>query len=267
MNTQLKELQRLLAEIDSLVGSVEVSGLIRDARACAEIARNRTAKAIKIIAELDAQQSPAVPELAEGEPKDALALAQRNCRFLAEFHNTPLENFMEDLAPAFAALAQPSPTLEAADDRETPKIVGWMDDTGRPVKIGPSGRYHQPLMTITQHDRMALERWQYFRRKMRQMRDLMRGMRDRLNAAQSRVAELEASSKRSDCDQRENDAMLEVVTAELNTLRAARGAVDLSAVWRYGFKGTDFGMIDDGPYVLMEQVQKALAAATAQGGE
>lgn len=56
MNTQLNELQRLLAEIDSLVGSVEVSGLIRDARACAEIARNRTAKAIKIVAELDAQQ-------------------------------------------------------------------------------------------------------------------------------------------------------------------------------------------------------------------
>lgn len=56
MNTQLNELQRLLAEIDSLVGSVEVSGLIRDARACAEIARSRTAKAIKIAAELEAQR-------------------------------------------------------------------------------------------------------------------------------------------------------------------------------------------------------------------
>lgn len=56
MNTQLNELRRLLAEIDSLAGSVEVSGLIRDARACAEKARNRTAKAIKIVDELDAQQ-------------------------------------------------------------------------------------------------------------------------------------------------------------------------------------------------------------------
>jgi len=56
MNTQLKELRRLLAEIDSLAGSVEVSGLIRDARACAEIARRKTAKAIKIVAELDTQQ-------------------------------------------------------------------------------------------------------------------------------------------------------------------------------------------------------------------
>ncbi|MDU4255549.1 hypothetical protein [Pseudomonas sp.] len=55
MNTQLNELRRLLAEIDSLAGSVEVSGLIRDARACAEKARSRTAKAIKIAAELDAQ--------------------------------------------------------------------------------------------------------------------------------------------------------------------------------------------------------------------
>lgn len=57
MNTQLNDLRRLLAEIDSLAGSVEVSGLIRDARACAEKARSRTAKAIKIVAELDAQQS------------------------------------------------------------------------------------------------------------------------------------------------------------------------------------------------------------------
>ncbi|QEY75770.1 hypothetical protein [Pseudomonas denitrificans (nom. rej.)] len=55
MNTRLNELRRLLAEIDSLAGSVEVSGLIRDARACAELARSRTAKAIKIVEELDAQ--------------------------------------------------------------------------------------------------------------------------------------------------------------------------------------------------------------------
>ncbi|MCE4070146.1 MULTISPECIES: hypothetical protein [Pseudomonas] len=59
MNTQLDELRRLLEEIDSLVGSVEVSGLIRDARACAEIARSRTAKAIKIVDELDTQAAPA----------------------------------------------------------------------------------------------------------------------------------------------------------------------------------------------------------------
>lgn len=52
MNTQLNELRRLLAEIDSLAGSVEVSGLIRDARACAEIARSRTAKAIKLVNEM-----------------------------------------------------------------------------------------------------------------------------------------------------------------------------------------------------------------------
>lgn len=124
MKTQLNELRRLLAEIDSLAGSIEVSGLIRDARACAEIARSRTAKAIKIVAELDAQQSPAAPELAKGAPTDALALAQRNCRFLAEFHNTPLENFMEDLAPAFADLALPSPAPELAAVR-TLEALGY----------------------------------------------------------------------------------------------------------------------------------------------
>ncbi len=57
MNTQLNELQRLLVEIDSLMGSVEVSGLIRDARSSAVKARSAAAKAIKIIAELDAQQN------------------------------------------------------------------------------------------------------------------------------------------------------------------------------------------------------------------
>lgn len=57
MNTQLNQLQRLLAEIDSLMASAEVSGLIRDARSCAEKARSAAAKAIKLVAELDAQQN------------------------------------------------------------------------------------------------------------------------------------------------------------------------------------------------------------------
>ncbi|OWP50244.1 hypothetical protein [Pseudomonas nitroreducens] len=61
MNTQLNELRRLLAEIDSLAGSVEVSGFIREARAFAEKARSRTAKAIKLVAELDTQAGP-IPE-------------------------------------------------------------------------------------------------------------------------------------------------------------------------------------------------------------
>lgn len=55
MNTPLNELRRLLAEIDSLVGSVEVTGSIREGRQCAEKARSATAKAVKIVAELDAQ--------------------------------------------------------------------------------------------------------------------------------------------------------------------------------------------------------------------
>lgn len=63
MNTQLNQLQRLLAEIDSLMGSAEVTGLIRDARSCAINARSVTAKAIKIVAELDAQQPSPAQEL------------------------------------------------------------------------------------------------------------------------------------------------------------------------------------------------------------
>lgn len=111
------------------------------------------------------------------------------------FHTVPVYR------NARAALAQPSPAQEATEDREKPEIVAFIHDrTGavanadmvRVMEEGsvPSG-YTIGLMTVTQHDRMALERWQYFRRKMRQMRDLMRGMRDRLNAAQARVAELE----------------------------------------------------------------------------
>ncbi|MFG9826554.1 hypothetical protein [Pseudomonas aeruginosa] len=112
-----------------------------------------------------------------------------------------VEHMAAEIADLRAALAQPSPAEEAAEDREKPEIVAFIHDrTGavanadmvRAMEKGsvPSG-YAIGLMTVTQHDRMALERWQYFRRKMRQMRDLMRGMRDRLNAAQAKVAELE----------------------------------------------------------------------------
>lgn len=98
---------------------------------------------------------------------------------------------------ARAAVAQSS----LVKDRETPEAVAFIHErTGAVANADmvhameegsvPSG-YTIPLMTTTQHDRMALERWQYFRRKMQQMRDLMRGMRDRLNAAQARAAELE----------------------------------------------------------------------------
>lgn len=51
MNTKPNELQRLLAEIDSLMASAAASGLIRDARNCAEHARKVAAKAIKLLQE------------------------------------------------------------------------------------------------------------------------------------------------------------------------------------------------------------------------
>lgn len=61
MNTQLNELQRLLTEADSLMGSAEVQLLIRDSRQDAIRARGVIAKAIKILPKLQ-QPSPA-PEL------------------------------------------------------------------------------------------------------------------------------------------------------------------------------------------------------------
>lgn len=58
MNTKLNELRRLLVQIDSLAGSVEVTGSLREARQCAEKARSGTAKAIKLVAELDSIMPP-----------------------------------------------------------------------------------------------------------------------------------------------------------------------------------------------------------------
>lgn len=109
---------------------------------------------------------------------------------------------------ARAALAQSSPEPEMLRDRETPAVVAFIHErTGavanaemvRTMEEGsvPSG-YTVPLMTVSQHDRMTLERWQYFRRKMQQMRDLMRGMRDRFTTAKARVEELETELAEKD---------------------------------------------------------------------
>jgi hypothetical protein len=163
--------------------------------------------------------------------------------------------------------AQPSP----APELERPEVVAYlnewrasnkggirvtpalsaMSEEGLQKEYGQQASVvrREPLMTVSQHDRIGMQ-WASL-----------------VHRAQARVAELEASCRRSDCDQRGNDAMLEAVTAELEALRAASGAADLSGVWRYGFKGTDFGMMDDGPYVLMEQVEKALSAPVAQAGK
>lgn len=104
--------------------------------------------------------------------------------------------------------AQPSPAQEVVEDRETPEVVAFIHErTGavanaemvRTMEEGslPSG-YTIGLMTVEQHDQMALERWQYFRRKMRQMRDLSRNIAGQRNdwkakaeSAQARVTELE----------------------------------------------------------------------------
>ncbi|WP_425328329.1 hypothetical protein [Pseudomonas nitroreducens] len=64
MNIQLNELQRLLTEADSLMGSAEVQLLMRDARQNAIQARGVIAKAIKIVTELTAQQPSPAPDSA-----------------------------------------------------------------------------------------------------------------------------------------------------------------------------------------------------------
>ncbi|WP_024767497.1 hypothetical protein [Pseudomonas nitroreducens] len=74
MNIQLNELRRLMAQIDSLVGSVEVTGSIREARQCAEKARSAMVKAVKIAAALDAQQLSPPPELPGEQELEAAGL-------------------------------------------------------------------------------------------------------------------------------------------------------------------------------------------------
>jgi hypothetical protein len=55
MNTQLHELRRLLAAIDSCMCSAEAQLLIRDSRKDIEHGRRSMARAISIVAELDVQ--------------------------------------------------------------------------------------------------------------------------------------------------------------------------------------------------------------------
>lgn len=54
MNTQLNELRRLLAAVNSNLCSAEAQFLIRDSRSDIAHGRRSLAKAIKIVAELDA---------------------------------------------------------------------------------------------------------------------------------------------------------------------------------------------------------------------
>ncbi|WP_416311139.1 hypothetical protein [Pseudomonas sp. W03] len=114
MNTQLNQLQRLLAEIDSLMGSVEVSGLIRDARSCAVSARSVAAKAIKHLQEI---QRTSERDCAQEERKafdacceymiDATDEVNREWlwRFVLHWENT--------FRPALASPAQTSPVTAA----------------------------------------------------------------------------------------------------------------------------------------------------------
>ncbi|WP_325437554.1 hypothetical protein [Pseudomonas nitroreducens] len=53
MNTQIHELKRLLAAVDSSMSSAEAQMLIRDSRKDIEHGRREIAKAIKIVVELD----------------------------------------------------------------------------------------------------------------------------------------------------------------------------------------------------------------------
>jgi len=48
--------------------------------------------------------------------------------------------------------------------------------------------------------------------------------------------------------------------------RAAVPSKWKEGLWRYGFTNMDFGLMPEGPYVLLAQVESALAAAPEQGG-
>lgn len=109
MNTQLNELRRLMAQIDSLVGSVEVTGSIREARQCAEKARSATVKAVKIAAALDAQPPSLPPELwavhAQGPDELYAAFSRED----AEKHAAELNALTMPEGISVGAVVMPSP--------------------------------------------------------------------------------------------------------------------------------------------------------------
>lgn len=113
MNTQLNNLRRLLAEIDSLVGSAEVSGLIRDARSCAQKARSVTAKAITIVTALDAQQ----PAQA-GRAPESLELTDELRNILGR-PNFTCTHFA-------AALRRQGHSIERKSEAEQAACIHWM---------------------------------------------------------------------------------------------------------------------------------------------
>ncbi|MFU5827266.1 hypothetical protein ACM7TR_10840 [Pseudomonas aeruginosa] len=82
-----------------------------------------------------------------------------------------------------------------------PEVVGWMDNTGRPVKGGPSGRYHQALVTLAQYQcdvgalQAEIERERLYREILCSanagLAEKVNHLGGELDAAQARVAELE----------------------------------------------------------------------------
>ncbi|MFV9464789.1 hypothetical protein ACNUI5_25500 [Pseudomonas aeruginosa] len=82
-----------------------------------------------------------------------------------------------------------------------PEVVGWMDNTGRPVKGGPSGRYHQALVTLAQYQcdvgalQAEIERERLYREILCSanagLAEKVDHLGGELDAAQARVAELE----------------------------------------------------------------------------
>ncbi|HBO8896964.1 TPA: hypothetical protein SHT50_001301 [Pseudomonas aeruginosa] len=154
MNTHLNELRRLLAEIDSLAGSVEVSGLIRDARTCTEKARNRTAKA----AELDAHAGRVVDASAYdalvarpqelGEQRDNFR--QKLDRFYSQSHGINNLSEIEKLNAEIADLRQDKYRLNfmLADHRKV--IVEVLPGNRKDVYVeeGFMGDVQSPAFTL-----------------------------------------------------------------------------------------------------------------------
>ncbi|WP_024767481.1 hypothetical protein [Pseudomonas nitroreducens] len=190
MNTQLNELRRLMAQIDSLVGSVEVTGSIREARQCAEKARSATVKAVKIAAALDAQPPSLPPELwavhAQGPDELYAAFSRED----AEKHAAELNTLTMPEGISVGAVVMPSPWPAAEHWMYLAEQEREHGDSARAALAQPSPA---PELDYTHMSKRMLEELAKLGKCLVATADLERLTQER-DAALAKVAELEGQS-------------------------------------------------------------------------
>lgn len=215
---------------DILIDSCSFKGLNEDSSAPFTV---KDGKIVKVDLRGWSCYGPLQAEDAQGELG---AEAERKCKFLAEFHGVSVDQLKQDLAPAFAALAQPSPSPEL----ERPVVVGYAvdDSTGYALHVSlmtakeeafPNGQVEE-LMTVAQYDRIVgalraeVGRWH---EASDQAMQLNIASQKELRAAQARVAELETELAMAlDAAAKGDDARAILGGMELEKKEPAQGGRD-----------------------------------------